>query len=97
MAGITVMSLPETFPYLVESLALLTFPLTLAGAVVLTREATSLAERLLRRSRTLLMVSIAALWAVALSRLLLNADVEWAGSVWAWARHLLGWIDPALH
>ena len=92
MAGATMLSLPGNFTFLVESLALLTFPLTLAGAVVLSREATSLAERLLRRSRTLLMASIAALWAVALSRVLLQADVGWAQSAWAWARDALGWI-----
>lgn len=86
MAGTTMLFLPGTYAYLVESLALLTFPLTLAGAVVLSREASSLAERLLRRSRTLLMASIAALWAVALSRLLLHADVGWAESAWDWAR-----------
>lgn len=90
MAGSTMLCLPGTFAHLVESLALLTFPLTLAGAVVLTREATSLAERLLRRSRTYLMSSIAALWAVALSRLLLHADVGWADSGWAWARDIIG-------
>ena len=84
VAGATMLCLPGTFTHLVESLALLKFPLTLAGAVVLSREATSLAERLLRRSRTLLMASIAALWAVALSRLLLHADVRWAQSAWDW-------------
>ena len=92
MAGVTMLSLPGTFTHLVESLALLTFPLTLAGAVVLTREATSLAERLLRRRRTHLMASIAALWAVALSRLLLHAETGWAQSVWAGARDFVGWI-----
>lgn len=86
MAAVTMLSLPRTFTHLVESLALLTFPLTLAGAVVLTREATSLAERLLRRRRAFLMVSIAALWALALSRLLLHADIGWAETAWARAR-----------
>ena len=92
MAGTTMLCLPVTFAYLVESLALLTFPLTLAGAVVLSRESTSLAERLLRRSRTLLMASIAALWAVALSRLLLHADVRWAESAWVWVRDTVSYI-----
>ncbi len=89
MAGITMLSLPGTFSHLVESLALLTFPLTLAGAVVLTREATSLAERLLRRSRFILMTSIAALWAVALIRLMSDAEVGWIGSVWDWLRRVI--------
>ncbi|WP_428116615.1 hypothetical protein [Candidatus Poriferisodalis sp.] len=92
MAGATMLWLPGTFAHLVESLALLTFPLTLAGAVVLTRESTSLAERLLRRSRTLLMASIAALWAVALGRLLLHAEVGWAESAWAWVRDTISWM-----
>lgn len=97
MAGITMISLPESSHQFVESLALLTFPLTLAGVVVLAREATSLAERLLSRSRILLMLSIAALWAIALSRLLLKADVKWAESVSKWASDLLAWIRLALH
>lgn len=92
MAGIALLCLPESFAHLVEGLALLTFPLTLAGAVVLSREATSLAERLLRDRRTLLMASIAVLWAVALSRLLLHADVVWAESAWQWARGTIGWM-----
>ena len=55
---------------LVESLALLTFPLTLAGVVVLSREPTPLAERLLQRWRIGLAGAIAALWALTLVRLL---------------------------
>ena len=60
--------------------------ITMAGATMLCLPGTfvHLAERLLRRSRTLLMASIAALWAVALSRLLLHADVRWAQSAWDW-------------
>ncbi|WP_420443165.1 hypothetical protein [Candidatus Poriferisodalis sp.] len=92
LAGVTMLCLPGTLKPMVESLALLTFPLTLAGAVVLTRDATSLAERLLRRSRTRLMVSIAALWTVAMCRLLLHADVEWAVSAWSRTRCIFGLI-----
>ncbi len=54
---------------LIALLGLLTFPLALAGAVVLSREATPLGERLLMRSRAVLFGSIAILWAVALVRL----------------------------
>lgn len=85
LAGLVAVSLPED-QNLVDALALLTFPLTLAGAVVLTREATSLAERLLRRWRGVLVLSIAALWFVTLSRLLLNANVDLAESAWSGAR-----------
>ena len=85
-AGVAV-ALPESTD-LVNSLALLTFPLTLAGAVVLSREATPLAERLLSRWRTGLVFGIVALWLVALARLLLIADVEWAESAWSVIRDL---------
>ena len=80
-AGGVVLALPANDD-LVESLALLIFPLTLAGAVVLSREATSLAERLLRRWRLGLVVAIASIWLLTLGRLLLHADVWWAESVW---------------
>lgn len=67
---------------LVESLALLTFPLTLAGVVVLSREPTPLAERLLRRWRVALMVVIAVLWLLTLVRLLDLAGAWRLGSIW---------------
>ena len=81
-AGGAVLALPDD-ENLVESLALLIFPLTLAGAVVLSREATSLAERLLRRWRLSLVAAIALIWLLTLGRVLLNADVWWAESVWS--------------
>ena len=68
-AGCVALGLPEG-PDLVGSLALLTFPPTLAGAVVLGREATSLAERLLRPWRISLLGAIGGLWIVTLIRLL---------------------------
>ena len=72
-AGLVAYQLPSD-DQLVESLALLTFPLTLAGAVVLWRETTSLAERLLRPWRTWLVIGISWMWAIALARLLLRVD-----------------------
>lgn len=60
---------------LVDALALMAFPLTLAGAVVLARETTPLAERLLRRSRYRLGLFISGLWVVILVRMLLSADL----------------------
>lgn len=65
---------------LVESLALLTFPLTLAGVVVLSREATPLAERLLRRRRAVLTVAIVGLWGLTLLRLLMFTGFWWPPS-----------------
>ncbi len=65
---------------LVESLALLTFPLTLAGVVVLARDATPLAERLLRRWRVGLTAAIVVLWVLTLVRLLLFAGFWWTQS-----------------
>ena len=73
---------------LVDSLALLTLPLTLAGALLLTREATPLAERLLRRGRSILMALIAVLWFMTVARLLLNAEVPVVESVWRLIRDL---------
>ena len=81
MAAGVALALPEAAD-LVDSLALLTFPLTLAGAVVLSRESSPLAERLLRRWRVALVVAIGALWIITLGRLLLNGDVSWAESLW---------------
>ena len=60
---------------LIESLALLTFPLTLAGVVVLSREPTPLAERLLQRWRSSLVGAIAGLWVLTLVRLVAFASV----------------------
>jgi len=59
---------------LVDSLTLLTLPLTLAAAFILTR-VSPLAERLLRRWRAALMVTVSVLWAVALYRLWEFADI----------------------
>ena len=73
--------LPED-EHLVESLALLTFPLTLAGVVVLSREPTPLAERLLQRWRVGLVGSIAGLWLLTLVRLLDLTGVWRFGSIW---------------
>lgn len=66
---------------LVDSLALLTLPLTLAAAFILTR-VSPLAERLLRRWRTSLMVAVSLLWVVALLRLWEYADIELGEISW---------------
>ena len=87
--GVAVLALPDN-DNLVESLALLIFPLTLAGTVVLTREATSLAERLLRRWRLGLIVAITSAWLLTLCRLLLYADVWWAEQAWSRVVDLAG-------
>lgn len=88
-AATTALALPED-QQLVDSLALLTFPLTLAGAVVLSRETSDLAERLLRRWRLALGLAILGLWCLTLARLLLSADVPWAEGSWEQARDALG-------
>ncbi|WP_419917838.1 hypothetical protein [Candidatus Poriferisocius sp.] len=75
LAATTVAGLLPDNADLVESLALLTFPLTLAGALVLSRGSTPLTERLLRHWKVVLVLAITVLWAFALFRLLLNADV----------------------
>ena len=72
--GIAILLLPEGIQ-LVGSLTLLIFPLTLAGVVVLTREATSLAERLLRWWRILLVLAVTLIWILTLVRLLGMPDV----------------------
>ena len=87
-AAVTVV-LPESAD-LVASLALLVFPLTLAGTVALGRETTSLAERLLRSRRIGLLLSILVLWSLALLRLLSKAGVEFAESWWYAVKHLAG-------
>ena len=81
---------------LIESLVLLIFPLTLAGAVVLSREATSLAERLLRPWRVALVVLIAVIWLLTLGRVLLNADVWWAESACEYVGDLAGLLTTRL-
>lgn len=70
-AGVVAVRLPND-DQLVESLALLTFPLTLAGAFVLWRETTSLAERLLRPWRLALALGISWMWVTALVTLLIR-------------------------
>ena len=89
-AGVVTVVLPENAD-LVASLALLVFPLTLAGAVALGRETTSLAERLLRTRRISLVVSIGVLWGLTLLRLLSQAGIEFAESWWHAVKHLPGW------
>ena len=81
---------------LIESLVLLIFPLTLAGAVVLSREATSLAERLLRPWRVALVVLIAVIWLLTLGRVLLKADVWWAESACEYVGDLAGLLTTRL-
>ena len=71
-AGLVATQLPSD-AQLVESLALLTFPLTLAGAVVLSRERTSLAERLLRPWRVILAFGITWMWVIALVWLVIRS------------------------
>jgi len=66
-ASVAAFVLPQD-AYLVDSLTLLTLPLTLAAAFILTR-VSPLAERLLRRWRTGLMGAVSVLWVVALWRL----------------------------
>ena len=75
-AALVIVSIPTTGDF-VGSLTLLTFPLTLAGVVVLAREATTLSERLLRRWRTGLVIAIAAMWVLTVVRLLRAAGVQW--------------------
>lgn len=94
-AAAVALALPED-ENLVDTLALLIFPLTLAGAVVLTREATSLAERLLRRWRIGLVVLMTVLWMLALARVLLSADVSWAESACRNVGDLVGWLPSRL-
>jgi len=91
IAGTGAAVLPENAD-LVDFLTLLIFPLTLAGTVVLTREATPLAERLLRRWKNSLILAISVLWIVTLGRLLLNADVQWAELAWFEIKNVAGWF-----
>ena len=86
-AGAVTVVLPENAD-LVTSLALLVFPLTLAGTVALGRETTSLAERLLRSRRIGLLLSILALWSLTLLRLLSKAGVDFVESWWHAMKHL---------
>jgi len=88
-AGAVAVELPED-SNLVNSLVLLIFPLTLAGALALSRAATPLAERLLRWRRLGLMAAIGVLWCITLGRLLLYAEVGWAESAWSAIKYL-GW------
>lgn len=69
LAWITLILLPEG-DYFVDALVLLTLPLTLASAFVLTREPTSLAQRLVRPYRIILVLAIVGLWAYTVARLL---------------------------
>jgi lysylphosphatidylglycerol synthetase-like protein (DUF2156 family) len=87
VAGGVALALPED-QNLIDALALLTFPLTLAGAVVLARETSGLAERLLWRWRVCLIVAIAVLWVITVGKVTLNANVPWAEDAWKHVRAL---------
>ena len=80
VASLVALSLPQDAD-LVDSLTLLTLPLTLAAAFILTR-VSPLAERILRRWRTSLMVAVSLLWAVALLRLWEYAGIELGKMSW---------------
>jgi len=93
--AVVALALPED-AHLVDSLALLIFPITLAGAIVLARDSTSLAERLLRGRRALLAVAIGILWAITLARVLLSADVGWAEAAWSDVVAMFEWAKSQL-
>ena len=80
VASLVAIFLPQDSD-LVDSLTLLTLPLTLAAAFSLTR-VSPLAERLLRRWRTSPMIAVSLLWAVTLWRLLEYTDIELGGISW---------------
>ena len=80
VASLVAFLLPED-DALVPSLTFLTLPLTLAAAFILTR-VSPLAERLLRRWRTSLMIAVGVLWGIALLRLWLYADLGLGGIDW---------------
>lgn len=67
-AIIAAVSLPGS-SHFVNSLTLLVLPITLVGAFVISREPTSLAERLLLPLRFLMASSVVALWTIAIVRL----------------------------
>jgi len=68
LTAVTALSL-ETNQYFVDSLTLLVLPITLFGGFVMSRESTSLADRLLFPLRTLLASGIVILWIIAIVRL----------------------------
>ena len=75
---------------LAANLALLTFPLTLAGAIVLTRDTSAVSHRLQERSRVGLAIMIALLWLVAALRLVASdVDLGWLGETLARGRDAL--------
>ncbi len=76
LACVITWSMPTTSDNLPDTLSVVAFPLTLGGAVVLTRETTPLGERLLRRWRFTLMGGIALLWLLALWKLSAHHGVE---------------------
>lgn len=68
-AAVVAMAMPHD-EVLVERLALLTIPTTLAATFVLVREQTALASRLLGRARTALGITTVVLWLVVLGLLM---------------------------
>lgn len=76
---------------LADGLALLVFPLTLAGTLVLTRATTGVAQRLHERNRVWLTAAIGSMWIVALGRLLAaDVDVGWLVDTAGELRHAVG-------
>jgi hypothetical protein len=65
---------------LIEKLTLLTLPTTIAATLMLVREATTLATRLIRGLRILLAIALVGLWIVVLVRVSLEGlDAGWLG------------------
>ena len=76
---------------LADGLALLVFPLTLAGTLVLTRATTGVAQRLHERNRMWLTAAIGLMWIVALGRLLAaDVDLGWLIDTARDLRHTVG-------
>jgi len=76
-------ALIPTTPELADNLALLVLPLTLVGAIVLTRESTAVAQRLQEDRRKKMVWLVAALWVIAGIRIMGAAfDSTWPWDSW---------------
>ena len=75
---------------LADNLAVLTLPLTLVGAILLTRESTAVAQRLQEKDRKVLVVEVSLLWLASMVRLLMNElGPKWPWESWAELWHVV--------
>lgn len=79
-------------PAFAEKLTLLSLPATIAAAIVLGRESTPLANRLVSRSRLVLAAALLLLWSAIVVRSAGSDILDWLVGLWPDWKEVIRWI-----